>query len=128
MSQRKQRVAERIKQELSQIIHDQIKDPRVGFVTITRVDLNDDLKYAKVFYSVLGDDEQKKQAIEGLNSAKKFIRKLLGDSLEIRYTPDFSFKLDDSIEYNMHISKIFDKIAAERQQKEGESNDTKADS
>ena len=127
MSQRKQRVTERIKQELSSIIHDQIKDPRVGFVTITRVQLNDDLKYAKVFFSVMGTEEEKKSAKEGLDSAKNYIRKLLGDSLDIRYTPDFVFKIDESIEYDMHIEKLFDQIEQERKQREGDSDDTQTD-
>ncbi|MFH1062641.1 MAG: 30S ribosome-binding factor RbfA [Candidatus Omnitrophota bacterium] len=127
MSQRKQKVAQRIKEDISRIIHDQIKDPRIGFVTLTRVELTDDLRYAKVFYSVLGDEIQKKAAVEGLESAHPYIRKLLGESLELRNTPDFSFKVDESIDYDIHMAKIFDKIEEERKQREGSADDQETD-
>lgn len=123
MSQRKDRVAQRIKEEVSTIIHDKIKDPRIGFITITNVELTNDLRIAKVFYSVLGDDDKKKEAKEGLESALKYVRKLLGETVELRYTPDIMFRLDTSVEYNMHIGEIFDKIEKERLQKEEEDKD-----
>ncbi len=129
MSQRKERVAQRIKEEISNIIHDKIKDPRIGFLTITKVELTNDLRIAKVFYSVLGEDDKKKEARDGLDSAAKYIRKLLGDAVELRYTPEIIFKLDTSCEYNMRIGKIFDKIEKERLEKEEKGNDEyKADS
>ena len=123
MSQRKDRVAQRIKEEISNIIHDKIKDPRIGFLTITNVEITNDLRIAKVFYSVLGDDDKKKEAKEGLESALKYIRKLLVETVELRYTPDIMFRLDTSVEYNMHIGGIFDKIEKERLQKEEEGKD-----
>jgi ribosome-binding factor A len=118
MSQRKQKVAQRIKEEISEIIHDQIKDPRIGFLTITKVEISNDLRVAKIFYSVLGDDEKKKEAKLGLDSACKYIRKLLGDTLKLRYTPEIIFRLDTSSEYSMYIGKIFEKIERERLEKE----------
>ena len=123
MSQRRERVAQRIKEEISNIIHDKIKDPRIGFLTITKVELTNDLRIAKVFYSVLGSDDKKKEACEGLASAIKYIRKLLGDTIELRYTPEIIFKLDTSTEYNLHIGKIFDKIEKERLEKEAKGKD-----
>ncbi|MBU4305798.1 MAG: 30S ribosome-binding factor RbfA [Candidatus Omnitrophica bacterium] len=123
MSQRKDKVAEFIKQEVSKIIHDEIKDPRVGFLTITKVELTDDLRYAKIFYSILGDEEQKKAAQQGMKSAYKFIRKLLGERVKLRYTPDISFRVDNSIEYCFHMNEIFDKLEQERKQKEGATDD-----
>ena len=132
MSQRKEKVAQRIKEEISNIIHDKIKDPRIGFLTITEVELTNDLRIAKVLYSVLGEDDKKKEARQGLESATKYIRKLLGDTVELRYTPEIIFKLDTSCEYNVHIGKIFDKIEKERLEKEEkeekEEDDYKADS
>ena len=119
MSQRKDRVTQRIKEEISTIIHDRIKDPRIGFLTITNVELTNDLRIAKVFYSVLGEDDKKKEAKEGLQSAMKYIRKLLGDTVELRYTPEIIFRLDTTTEYNMHIGEIFDKIEKERLEKKG---------
>ena len=118
MSQRKEKVAQRIKEEISTIIHDKIKDPRIGFITITKVELTSDLRIAKIFYSILGDDEKKKEAKDGLASATKYIRKLLGETVELRYTPEIAFRIDTSAEYNMHIGKIFDKIEKERLEKE----------
>ncbi|MFH1459182.1 MAG: 30S ribosome-binding factor RbfA [Candidatus Omnitrophota bacterium] len=123
MTQRQEKVAQRIKQEVSTIIHDEIKDPRIGFVTITKVELTPDLRFGKVFYSVLGDDAQKKSAKEGLESAYKFIRKLLGERIKLRYTPDIVFKIDASAEYSIKMSQIFEKLEEERKQKEGQDND-----
>ncbi len=123
MSQRKERVAQRIKEEISNIIHDKIKDPRIGFLTITKVELTNDLRIAKVFYSVLGEDDKKKEAREGLASAIKYIRKLLGEAIELRYTPEVMFKLDTTTEYNLHIGKIFEKIEKERLEKEEKGKD-----
>ncbi|MCK4994416.1 MAG: 30S ribosome-binding factor RbfA [Candidatus Omnitrophica bacterium] len=118
MSQRKEKVAQRIKEEISTIIHDKIKDPRIGFLTITKVELTNDLRSAKVFYSVLGEADKKKEAHDGLTSANKYIRKLVGDTMELRYTPEIFFKLDTSTEYGIHIGKIFDVIEKEREEKE----------
>jgi len=123
MSQRREKVAQRIKEEVSKIIHDEIKDPRIGFLTISRVDLTDDLRYAKIYYSILGNDEQKKSAQTGLKSALKYVRKLLGERIRLRYTPDVSFKIDESIEYSIHLDEIFDKIEKQRDKKKGNSDD-----
>ena len=128
MSQRVEKVAQRIKKEVSAILHDEIKDPRIGFLTITRVQLTPDLRFARIFYSVMGSDDQKKKAKEGIESASKYIRKLLGERLVLRYTPDFCFKVDESIEYSIHIDEIFEKIHREREKKEGDTDDTQSDS
>jgi ribosome-binding factor A len=127
MNQRKQKVAQRIKEDISRIVHEEIKDPRIGFVTFTRVEITDDLRFAKVFYSVLGDDTKKLAAAQGLESAHKYIRKLLGECIELRNTPDFSFKVDESIDYDIHMAKIFDEIEEERKQREGLADDQETD-
>jgi len=123
MTQRQERVKQRIKEEISSILHDKIKDPRIGFITVTRIELTADLQYAKIFYSVLGNEDNKKQAQLGLKSAYKYIRRLLGENLELRYTPEITFKFDTSIEYNIRIGKIFDKIEKERRSKKGNDED-----
>jgi ribosome-binding factor A len=123
MAQRKDKVAQRIKEEVSDIILNHLKDPRIGFLTVTRVELTPDLRFGKIYYSIMGSAEQKKTAQEGLESGYKYIRRLLGERLTIRYTPDIIFKIDDSIEYNIHIAGIFDKIEQERIQKKGDDND-----
>lgn len=123
MTQRQERVKQRIKEEISRILHDEIKDPRIGFITVTKVELTSDLQHAKIFYSILGDEDKKKEAQQGLKSANKYMRRILGENLKLRYTPEIVFKLDTSIDYNIHIGKIFDKIEKERTEKEGKSND-----
>ncbi len=123
MSQRKEKVAQRIKEEISSIIQSKIKDPRIGFITITNVEITSDLRIAKVFYSVLGEDDKKKDAHDGLKSANSYIRKLVGDTMELRYTPEIFFKLDTTTEYNLHIGKIFEKIETERETREKEEGD-----
>ncbi|MBI4846451.1 MAG: 30S ribosome-binding factor RbfA [Candidatus Omnitrophica bacterium] len=122
MSERKEKVAQRIKEEIGEILHSQIKDPRIGFVTITKVEVTSDLRSARVFYSVLGGEEEKKSAKEGLESALKYIRGLIGERLKIRYTPDICFKIDNSSEYSIRIGKIFQVIEDEREKKERETD------
>lgn len=123
MTQRKEKVAQRIKKEVSEIIHDEIKDPRIGFLTITKVELTSDLRLAKISYSILGTPEQEISAECGLKSAQKFIRKLLGERLKIRYTPEICFKIDKSSEYSIYMNKIFEQISKEREEKKGNKND-----
>jgi len=95
---RADRVGDLIRSELADIILRKIKDPRVGFVTLTGVKVSDDLKHARVFVSVLGDDEAKKASIKGLKSAAHFVQSELGRRLKLRYTPELTFQLDESIE------------------------------
>jgi ribosome-binding factor A len=107
--ERTDRIAEEIKKELSDLIRYQLKDPRLpDFVSVTAVRVTKDLRYAKVYISVLGDDEKKKGAIEALSSAAGFIRHEIGQRINIRYTPEFSFLLDDSIERGMYLSRLID--------------------
>jgi len=110
MSQRVQRVAEEIKQEIGKIIHDELKDPRIGFVTITKVDLSPDLRYASVYFSVLGTKKESRDTQVGLTRSAGFIRKLLGRRMKLRYTPQVTFKLDESAEYSIRISEVLEKI------------------
>lgn len=122
-SQRPGRVREAIREEASRIVHGEIKDPRLGFITITKVDLTDDLRFARIFFSVLGEDKEKKLALKGLNSAKGYIRGLLADRLKLRYTPDIVFVIDESIEHMKHIYGILDKLKKERSDAEGDRGD-----
>ena len=104
---RTDRIAEEIKKELSELIRYQIKDPRLPeFVSITLVRVTKDLRYAKVYVSVLGDEEKKKGAIEALTHAAGFIRHEIGQRINLRYTPEIHFKLDDSIEHGMYVTKL----------------------
>lgn len=106
MRTRPERVANAIKKEVSQILQEELKDPRIGFATITAVRVTKDLKDARVFFSVLGDAKAKKNSIHGLNSAAGYIRGLIGDRLGLRYTPTITFELDESVEFLQRMEDI----------------------
>lgn len=112
--QRAERVQEALRQEISRIVHDEIKDPRLGFITITKVELTKDLRYAKVFFSVLGEMKDKTLALKGLNSAKGYIKGLVADRIKLRLVPEIAFKIDDSLEHTSQIYDILDKIRKEK--------------
>lgn len=107
------RVGEQIKKELSQILQTELKDPRIGFVTVTGVEVTNDLSQAKVYLSVLGSDEQKEETLKALDKGQGFIRSELGRRIRLRYTPELIFKFDTSIEYGSHIEKLLQQINRE---------------
>jgi len=126
-SQRAGRVQEAIRQEVSKILHEEIRDPRLGFLTITGVELTNDLRYARIYFSVLGEDKKKRLALKGLNSAKGHIRSLIGDRIKLRYVPDIEFKIDETLARTQHIYDLFEKIKKERKEDAGSnSGDKKA--
>jgi ribosome-binding factor A len=104
------RIGEQMKKELSQIIQREIKDPRLGFVTVTGVEVSGDMQLAKVFISTMGNEEQKGNSIKALEKAKGFIRSELGRRIQLRHTPDLVFKTDESIEYGSKIQSILNDI------------------
>lgn len=105
------RINDEIKKELSEIIRSELKDPRIGVMTsVLKVDTTNDLKYCKVYISVLGDDNQKKDVMEGLKNASGFIRKQVATKINLRCTPQFKFELDNSLEYSIKISKLIDEV------------------
>ena len=101
-----------VQRVLSHIIMNELKDPRIDPVrtSITKLEVTKDLKYCKVYISVLGDDEKKKDAIAGLDSAKGYIRRTLAGTLNLRNTPELQFTLDNSIEYGVEMAKKIDDI------------------
>ena len=107
---RVERVAEALKKEISNIIHDELKDPRIGFVTVTRIELSKDLCYAKVFFSVLGTDKEQGDTKKALDSASGFIRWLIAQRIKLRLVPEIRFIQDKSCEYSIHIQQELDKI------------------
>ena len=107
---RQERVAEAIKKEVSVIIHDDLKDPRLGFVTITGVELAHDMRYAKIFFSVLGKEEEYALTKQALDSALGFIRHLLAERIRLRFAPEIAFKEDRSSEYSIRIQQVLDEI------------------
>lgn len=106
MAFRVERLEKIIEREISIIISTEVKDDRLKFVTITKVALTNDLSIATVFYTVIGNDEQKAATIENLNDAKGFIKSSLSKKLEIRKTPDLKFKYDESLQYGEKIEQI----------------------
>lgn len=105
------RINDEIKREVSEIIRSELKDPRVGVITsVIKVETTNDLKYCKIYVSILGDDEQKKETMEGLKNASGFIRKQIAVRINLRNTPELKFVLDNSLEYSFKISKIINEI------------------
>ena len=117
MSKRSEKVAEAIHQIVSELLIRGLKDPRIGFVTITGVKMTDDLSVAKVFFSVIGGEEEKKGTQAGLQSAAGFIRKEVGKQLMLRHVPEIHFRFDDSLERANSIERLLRQIHEE-------SNDT----
>ena len=105
------RISEEIKKIVSELLYHGLKDPRISPMTsITRVRVTRDLRYAKIYASILGNQEEKESSIEGLNSAKGFIRKEIGNKIDIRYIPEPIFILDESIEEGIRMSKLIDDV------------------
>jgi ribosome-binding factor A len=110
MSTRANRVAEQMKKELGDIIGRKLKDPRVGFVTVTGVEVTGDLQQSKIYITVLGDEEKKHQTLQALEKAKGFIRTEIGRRIRLRKTPEIQFTLDQSIEYGTRIEKLISEL------------------
>jgi ribosome-binding factor A len=114
---RVEKVQELMKQEISQIILRELKDPRIGFVTVTSVECTGDLREAKVYVSLMGSESQVKACWSGLNSSLGFIRREIGKRIRLRVTPELSFALDKSLDYSAHIQELLLKIKAEDEAK-----------
>ena len=96
--------------EISLLIQNGLKDPRIGFCTVTQIELTDNLRQAKIFVSVIGSEKEIQDTLEGLDSAKKFIRKTLGKNLYLKYMPELEFKKDDSPEQLDKINRLINEI------------------
>lgn len=113
---RQERMAVEIKRVLAQIIKEQIKDPRIEFtnVSITKVDVPNDVSHARIYISVLGDDNRQQETMKALEAARGYIRKELARQIQVKHAPELEFRLDKSIEHGMRISALLNEI------KEGE--------
>ena len=115
---RTDRISEEMKKEVSAIIQYELKDPRLPkMVSVTAAEVTRDLRYAKIFISVLGDENDKKNAISGQKSAVGFLRREIGQRLNLRYTPETLFEFDNSIERGVHLNKPIYKTMLEKQEK-----------
>jgi ribosome-binding factor A len=111
------KIQELIKQEVSTMILRELKDPRIGFATITRVEVSGDLRHAKLFVSIMGSEEQKSQTWEGLKSSLGFIRSELGKRIRLRYTPEITMQLDTTLDHSVKIQELLDKVKKGEEQR-----------
>ena len=105
---RADRLGDLMQREISDILHRQIRDPRIGFCTIIRVDVSDDLRHATIRVSIMGSESQKKSTLAGLKSASGFIRREIGSRITLRHTPEIVFKLDNSVEHSFRIAQLLE--------------------
>ncbi|MCM3123267.1 30S ribosome-binding factor RbfA [Mesobacillus sp. AQ2] len=120
MGHRVNRVGEQMKKELGDIISRKIKDPRVGFVTVTDVQVTGDLQQAKVYISVLGDEQQREDTLKGLAKAKGFIRTEIGQRIRLRKTPELIFEFDETMAYGNRINSLIHELQRDEQPGEEE--------
>ncbi len=116
---RVERVAQAIKEEVSRIVHDELRDPRIGFVTLTRVELTVDLHYARVYVSILGSEAERQVAWNGIVSAAGFVQRLVGQRLRLRFAPEIRFILDESIAVSDQMSRVIDQLHREEERRHG---------
>ena len=115
MAHRIERVNSLIRQEISELLQRQVKDPRLGnFITVNEVSTSSDLKYAKVYISCIGSGVEKEEVLSALSAASGFLRRELAKSVKLRYTPELNFQWDDSIERAEHISQLIDEVISEQ--------------
>jgi len=114
MAHRIERVGNLLRHEISELLQRQVKDPRVGnFVTVTEVSISPDLRYAKVFVSCIGSEEEKQQTLSGLTAASGFLRNQLAKRLRLRRVPELSFHWDDSIERGARLLQLIDEVSVD---------------
>lgn len=112
---RTDRLGVQLRIEISEIIERELTDPRIGFATVTAVKISPDMRHARVFVSVLGGEDQRNKTLEGLGSARSFIRRSLSQRLQhLRRIPELTFEYDESIEHSIRIEELLQKIKPER--------------
>lgn len=115
-SQRAQRVAETIHKEISGLLIKGLKDPRIGFVTITSVDVTSDLSQARVYYTLMASTDDRAETQAGLDSSSSYVRQQLGRSLRLRHVPEVRFVYDASVDYGQHIEKLLNDVRTDPSQ------------
>ena len=121
MTTRRQRqVAELLHEEISLLIQRRVRDPRLGFVTVTGVKMSPDLRVAHVYVSVLGSDDDVQTSLESLSRAAGFFRRELGASLSLRYLPELNFRPDDTLERALRIDQLLDSLQEETPEDDAE--------
>ncbi|MEA3402203.1 MAG: 30S ribosome-binding factor RbfA [Armatimonadota bacterium] len=110
---RQESVSRELQREISDIIRTEIDDPLIGFVTITDVEISPDLKHARVYFSVLGDEQEKADTAKGVRRAGKYIRSLIAERMELRYVPTLRFELDETAERAQRVERLLREEAEE---------------
>ena len=116
-------MADLLQQEVASIIQKDIKDPRVGFVTITGADVSPDLRQAKIFYTVFGDEKKREETREGLARARSYIRREVSRVLSLKVTPDLNFVFDESVERGLRLDDLIDSTRPAADPEEGEDDE-----
>jgi ribosome-binding factor A len=120
VSRRTNRLEEEIREEVAKIIAGELKDPRIGFVTVTGVQLTPDLRHARVSVGVLGDQAARDKSLAGLRQAAGFVRRVLGQRLRIRHTPEVQFLYDKGLDATDRVARLLDQVEAEPRSEPGE--------
>lgn len=115
-SHRSERISTLVREAIADALASEVSDPRVGFVTVTSVEVTRDLSLARVRISVMGDDEEKQKALEGVNSARGFIRSILARTLELRTVPELRFEMDSSLAHAARVDQILSSLRSEESQ------------
>lgn len=110
MSRRIERLNEQVKREITEILRSEVRDPRIGLITVTEVRVAPDLSFARVYVRSMGDDAEQEEAMAGLEAASPFIKHALSQRLTIRTVPTLRFEADRALEYGMHIEKLLGDI------------------
>jgi ribosome-binding factor A len=113
VSRRAERLAEEIREEVALIVAERLKDPRIGFVTVTRVSLTADLRTARIHVGILGDQAQRERSLDGLKQASGFIRRELGQRIRLRHTPELSFSYDAGLDATDRVAHLLDEIKSD---------------
>ena len=122
MSRRIERVNSLIRQEICELLQRQVKDPRLGgFVTVTQVSTSGDLRHAKVFFSIMGSEDEKGEVLEALTAASGFLRKEMSNRLELRRCPELSFHYDDSLDQGAQVLQLISEVTITETGAEGPS-------
>src|SRR5579859_7088769 len=117
---RADRVSEAIKREVSVMLTQEVKDPGIHFVTVTAVETTDDLRFSKIFVSILGDEKTRQESMDGLERAKGFLKGEIGKRLGLRYTPELQFRLDKSLDHAFKIKGILNQLKTSEEKKDDE--------
>lgn len=118
------RISGEVKRVVSELLYNGLKDPRVSsMTTVTNVEVTRDLSFANIYVSVLGDDKEKHDSIEGLRSAKGFIRNEIAKRVDLRHVPEPTFHLDESLERAIYMTKLIEKVSKEDEKNRSKDND-----